>query len=130
MLSQAPRRARWTALLLAIYWLLLTTATHLPIPRLPRGMNDKLLHFLAFGGLGFLAAATWAQFRPAGKRNWGGLLTAVAVYGIIDELLQIPVGRSADIADWYADLIGATLGIAVWQFLELVFSKREDSATL
>jgi VanZ family protein len=37
----------------------------------------------------------------------------VAGYGILDELTQIPVGRHADVRDWFADVTGAIIGIVL-----------------
>ena len=33
-----------------------------------------------------------------------------ATYGVVDELTQAFVGRTPDIKDWVADLMGATMG--------------------
>jgi VanZ family protein len=49
--------------------------------------------------------------RPLDWRLIGLVLLVAAGYGILDELTQALVGRSADIKDWFADLVGATAGI-------------------
>ena len=42
----------------------------------------------------------------------GGLIFVVlGCYGIVDELLQIPVGRTCEVNDWFADLGGIVVGL-------------------
>jgi VanZ family protein len=85
---------------------------------LPQQVSDKTAHAAAYAVLAVLAA------RAAG----GGLprrvtppiaviaLTIASGYGAFDEVHQsIVPGRSADIADWYADTAGAVIGLgACW----------------
>lgn len=108
--SQTVRKAlRWG---LAAYWCLLFTATHLPPRSLkmvdPFGSgSDKAQHFLGYFGLGLggvllLAAHGWLRGRTLAL-----VWAACATYGALDELLQIPVGRSADWQDWLADVSGS-----------------------
>ena len=40
------------------------------------------------------------------------LLGIVAAHGILDEVTQPIVGRNADVLDWCADMVGATLGLS------------------
>ena len=77
----------------------------MPVPAgaLPGG-SDKLIHFMAYLGL----ACLLGLFR--GPEKWVSSLAIVAVFAVIDELLQIPVGRSCDIADGLADWLGAAVG--------------------
>jgi VanZ family protein len=89
-------------------------ATHLPIqetlgePPVP----DKLAHFVIYGGLGFLLPM-WTGWRSRLTWRRSSLcLAAIVVYAVIDEVTQIPVGRSAEWLDGLADLCGAALGIA------------------
>jgi len=42
---------------------------------------------------------------------------ACAVYGVLDEVTQIPVGRSCDLYDWFADVIGIAVGILAFRYL-------------
>jgi VanZ family protein len=108
---------RTTNLVLAVYWLALFAGTHVPLPPelvdLPGG--DKTLHFLAYLGLSLLLAAalarTWGGLAPS---HYVGMLAGLALYGVLDELLQIPVNRSADVADWLADVAGAATGLAAF----------------
>ena len=105
-------------LLMAIPWLLgsyvalMFIATHMPAAHIPKSLpgSDKHWHFLAYFGLGGMLSV-WGRSRPS---NWPWVCLGIAaVYGIADELLQIPFGRTADLYDWFADLAGAASGVAV-----------------
>ena len=83
-------------------------------PAMPAGFSDKSLHALAYFGLAVLAFRAIAGRLPA-RVTWGAAAAVLAIsigYGITDELHQLYVpGRSADVADLYADAIGASLGL-------------------
>ena len=65
-------------------------------------------------GLGVLLSL-WGQLKSS---NWPLIsIIAIALYGAADELLQIPVGRQAEFADWIADMAGAATGIATTALL-------------
>jgi VanZ family protein len=100
---------------LGVYWCALFAATHVPVvPTVPLAPSDKLLHAASYAVLALLAAFAWSLHRPASA---GGLLTVLAVvllYGALDEISQLVVGRQADAADWIADAAGATTGLAVF----------------
>lgn len=79
------------------------------LPNLFRSANpnnlDKVAHFLGFMGLMILFGGVLVSQ----VRVW--LFLFLAACGGIIELLQIPVpGRSAEIADMYADLLGLAVG--------------------
>lgn len=98
--------------ILAVYVALMFVATHMPAAHIPKSLpgSDKHWHFLAYFGLGAILSV-WGRSRPS---NWPWIALAIAaVYGIVDELLQIPVGRTADIEDWIADIAGAGSGVAL-----------------
>lgn len=100
---------------IAAYWLTMFLATHLPvvpvIERLPT--SDKHLHFGAYAVLG--CALPWALvgIRKISWARSGMLLAIMLVYACLDELLQIPVGRSCEIGDWLADAAGGVTGLAI-----------------
>ncbi|MFN0198820.1 MAG: VanZ family protein [Planctomycetaceae bacterium] len=109
---------KWREILLGGYWLALFIATHIPVPQELGGMlehnNDKLLHM----GVYTILAVCWANWRHAvggwsRKKTWQGILL-LGFYGIADELIQIPTGRSAELKDWLSDMIGIVLGFAIW----------------
>ena len=68
--------------------------------------SDKLHHALAFAALAFPLPFT----RP---RLVFAVILSVSAYGGVIELLQPAFGRSADWADFLADIIGAIIGGAV-----------------
>lgn len=90
-------------------------------PSVPGGYGlDKVAHFTMYGVLGFLLARGWAAV------GWrGGWLLPVVIallLGIADELRQRKLpGRSADTADWIADLSGASAGV----FIALRMARRQ-----
>ncbi len=72
------------------------------------------MHVVAFAGLAFLLA--WAiPTHP--KRRSQNVVVATLIgisYAAIDELTQIPVGRTADWADFSADLFGILVGMIAY----------------
>jgi len=109
------RRFFWPCFALtACYSLLLVWATHYPKPENILGPNappDKALHFLAYGLLGLLMAATLAASRHWSRRNALLLAVALAVAAIADESTQPFFGRAAEALDWVFDVIGIVGGI-------------------
>ena len=104
---------RLSGFVLAVYWTALFIGTHVPLPAgtLP-GDSDKLAHLAAYAGLAFLLGMSVSLRGTGMVRTCVIAFAVVAVYAVIDELLQIPVGRNADFYDCLADWIGAVLGIA------------------
>jgi VanZ family protein len=108
---------------LAVYWLAIFTATHVPTPEVIdlTEVSDKTLHYGTYAGLGLLLSASVAALGGWTVRRAAAVLLVVAAYGIVDELLQIPVNRQADVADWQADLVGGLTGVAAFSVLWAVF---------
>lgn len=113
--QRAARAARVVGGLTGIYWLALFVATHVPVPHIP-GLpenSDKGMHLVAYAGLAW-GLGLWRTLRGERRVPIAGVVFVVcAVYGAADELLQIPVGRQADVRDWIADACGALLGIGL-----------------
>ena len=117
-------------LVLAIYWLALFVATHLPKTQTLGTANqlDKLVHAAAFAGLALLLATTWQL--SAGRLIGHHLRAAWIVlvcYAALDEWTQTFAGRDASLADWLADAAGAALGLALFAWLNR--RGRESFAT-
>ena len=115
---------------LFFYWLLILTLTSLPGADMPDiKINDKIEHFLAFGGLGFLLHLSLRiqdKFYIIKKLPWLFAIIFVAFYAAFDELHQLFIpGRSCDIKDWIADMIGVTIGVVVMAFLIFIFDKKK-----
>jgi VanZ family protein len=93
------------------------------LPALPAENFDKVVHaavYAVLGGLCLLAVrATWRLRAALAAVLAVGLAT---IYGISDELHQLLTpGRSADVHDVMADLVGAVIGVAA---LSLVIAAR------
>jgi len=111
------RTAKLWQILLATYWLALFAATHVPpdVVKVPGGQVDDVIHFFTYVILAGLLAITWQL--SAGRltlRHLGWAWIALAVYAAFDELTQIPFGRTASWADWFDDVLGAALGLALF----------------
>lgn len=114
--------------MVAIYWMLILVATHLPPRDMPKvHVSDKLEHFGAYGLLSALLCACVPRLL---SRSWWTslvLLAIVAAYGAIDENTQPWFGRDCELNDWYADMIGATIAIAIMSFLVPMLWRRFGS---
>lgn len=114
-------RKKLALLCLLVYWPSLFVLAHMPIPKLVRqaDMSDKALHVLAYFILVFLL---WGTVRPYQRVNWRKttvwlILAVVVWYGVLDECLQGYTGRSPDVKDFAADLIGAGASLILLTFL-------------
>lgn len=110
--ADSPAARRW-GVALAVYWLTLFAATHLPTPQLVAGameLNaDKLIHATAYFVLATLILRT---ARAHGWRRVGLLTLNVAVgYAALDELTQPYVGRICDALDFAADAAGVLMAV-------------------
>jgi VanZ family protein len=115
-------------LLLAGYWSALFYLTHTPASKLPRlpqiRMIDKWAHYLAYFGLAFLFLCS-LKYRQRGSLSDLKLTFGVlALYGALDELLQIPVGRTASLYDFSADLAGIACGCLLAVLLRKALMSR------
>ena len=90
----------------------------LPQAPLPPGVGDKPAHAFGYMGFGLVIARALARGFPPRVRLHQALagLAIAALYGVSDEWHQSFVpGRSADIADWYADTLGSAIALgACW----------------
>lgn len=109
------------ALYMALIWALSSMSlTDVSIDEFP--FRDKGIHALEYGVLGFLVAhaslRTWSQ--RGRLRIFGVALLITAGWGILDEIHQAFVpGRSSDVLDVVADLIGALFGTSARMAISL-----------
>jgi VanZ family protein len=114
---QLARRRRlllkdWT---LISFWLLAFIATHLPkVPQSLKPVSDKTLHTLSFTILAGLLSWVLHNRVRGTVRHGAAVLMIIAIYGALDELLPIPVGRHCDFYDWIADMLGGIAGMALY----------------
>jgi VanZ family protein len=129
--SCAPRRAlsesffrrwRWPIIWLAVI-LTLTSIPGRDVPQVPLFPEaDKVVHLTMYAVLGALVSAS------VGGRgvSVGRVIVAIAVFAAFDEWHQqfIP-GRTMDVMDWLADVIGCLLGLI---FLAVARRRRERTS--
>ena len=112
------------------YWMMLFVSTHLPpdkIKDLPKN-SDKLAHFSGYAFLAFLLGFWLCRKKPFDFKTAITVIGILFFYAIIDELLQIPVGRDCDFFDMLADWIGCLIGLGcLWGFFRF---KRQPIASL
>ncbi|MEA2711738.1 MAG: hypothetical protein QOF78_4339 [Phycisphaerales bacterium] len=124
--TKALQRTIWIAT--AALWLGLFVLTHTPIA-LPVKIisSDKTAHFLGYAILG---GALYASLRIAGRRDV--MLTVLVIglmYGAVDEWLQIPVGRSCELNDWFADAAGIAVAVTICELVARWRKRRAERAT-
>ncbi|HUF27676.1 MAG TPA: VanZ family protein [Gemmatimonadaceae bacterium] len=92
----------WAAIILVL--------TTIPVPQavsVPGG--DKTAHVLMYAVLGFLTMrAAWRAHAPS--RSILLVVLAIAAFGAFNEVWQGFVGRTPELLDWFADVVGASLG--------------------
>lgn len=69
-------------------------------------LSDKAYHMIAFAALVFPGALLYV-------RSLAWLIPAALVFGAAIELVQPLVGRSAELADFVADVVGVACGLAL-----------------
>ena len=86
----------------------LTVAMLWPINQPPPGPDgsDKVVHLIAFAALAFPLART-------GRFGLIPVFVGASAFGGLIELIQRSFGRSADMQDWIADIVGVALGIVL-----------------
>lgn len=122
------------ATVIVLYWCSIATATHVPmdqskLPKLRYFSIDKVFHFSSYAGLAFLLSTLIAAIWSTHERGWRGVaryapvLLVAAIYGLIDEISQPPVGRTADPLDWIADMLGATTGLTLFLLMRWILKQ-------
>lgn len=114
MTAWARRIGLWGPVVIymaAIFYV--SSLSHAP---LPPGVGDKPAHSVGYLGLAIVVVRALAGGLPA-RIRWVTVVAALMIcvgYGASDEFHQSFVpGRSAEVADLYADTIGATIGTAL-----------------
>ena len=126
--ESASHHRRITVLLtiaLVLYWLVAFLGTHIPIPAgvIPSGGGDKMLHLFGYAILASLLMGLRASRGPFGWYSVVMRWMVLAMYGAFDEVTQSFVGRHTDVADWCADLLGASCGLGLVVLLVRVCSR-------
>ena len=106
----------WT--LTIVYWCGMYVLTHTPVVIPVKTVTDKSAHVIAYASLAIALFISLKLSRRKPAAQTAILVLAILlVYGALDELTQIPVGRTCDIIDWYADAAGAALACVVMTLL-------------
>ena len=128
MTPQAQRtidRGRTIALIAwsvtGVYWAALFVATHLPPTRLPKTrITDTPAHFTSYAILAALLLWSLHFTRLSLRAAAWWVIGIGLVYGVIDEILQIFVGRICSLSDWLADASGVITVVATWTAVSAV----------
>jgi VanZ family protein len=129
---ESAGRRRWKlvaalGIVVALYWLAMFAATHVPIRTTPIGNRyslDKIEHLTAFAALAGLLNALAVAI---GLRSWNhsaAIVCFLAVYAMVDEATQVSP-RQPEVLDWLADVTGATLGV----FLYSLFARLRPATS-
>jgi VanZ family protein len=101
-------------------------------PPLPPGLPDKPAHAFGYTGLGFVIARALAGGLPPRitRRDFFVGLAVAVTYAASDEIHQrfVP-GRSAELADLFADAIGSAIALsACWAWGIISSRSRQPAA--
>src|SRR5688572_30725353 len=121
-----PRVRRTAWMLTAFYAAFHFVMTHLPPGTMPMPrVRDKTLHFLSYGLLtGLLYIALWLGGASIARAAILVVATT-AIFGALDELLQAPVGRTPEFADWVVDLAAALVAVTCFSLLRAIMRKSD-----
>jgi VanZ family protein len=91
--------------------------THIPFVGAPSISHmDKVLHFSAYLLLATCLLASWELtsgiLQPP---HYFMVWLVVILYGLFDEITQIPFGRQCDGLDWLADVAGTVAGLILFR---------------
>lgn len=123
MFEYLEKRKVWLVYVpLIIYWIILFTATTIPVQRLPSlGFSDKINHFVAYFILAVLLNLALIYQRKSKLLFEKAQIAAILIclfYGTVDELHQMLVpGRFAEVWDWIANALGSVSGVLVINYL-------------
>lgn len=109
-LRRLASRARTLAI---VYVVILFTATHVPTPTtFGFSWMDKVEHFCAYSTLTLFVLVGWElTVGELQAKHYFAMWLAGTFYAAFDEITQIPVGRTCDVNDWAADLLGIAIGL-------------------
>ncbi len=92
-------------------------------------LADKVWHLMAFGGLaGILSRALRHFGRPAALAARDAALLSTLLGGLLEGLQSLTTYRSADWADFLADLLGAALAYAALRGLQAAAAAEKGVA--
>jgi VanZ family protein len=122
-LRKLAGRARTLAI---IYLVALFVGTHIPIGpgQMGPSLSDKWIHFGAYAVLTVLVLTGWElTVGILEPKHYFAVWLAGALYGVFDEVSQTPVGRSCDMNDWLADVLGIVCGLVAFRLCRAVLHR-------
>ncbi len=130
----APSRWRsfqvWPAL---SYALLILVGGSLPAAAVSApNLNDKLLHLIAFGGLGLLSCRAVRYLWPALSDRavaLAGIMSALLLGGALELWQGLLSYRSAEWLDWLADGIGGVIAVGLRAMLSATLGASKAPPT-
>lgn len=129
MTSRRMRWIAWSTVLL--YVLIAVCLTHMPKePHELEQFKDKTLHtagYFMYAAVIYTAASiTWPRFNGLALL----VVLALALWAAADEITQPIFGRTCDILDWRADMIGAVTAVVILSILRLIARRWERRSTI
>ena len=117
-LGRFAARARTLAV---VYLAVLFIGTHIPGKALPRlTWSDKTYHLCGYAVLTLCVLVGWElTIRRLEPKHYFAVWLVGILYAAFDEVTQIPVGRSCDVNDWAADVLGIVGGILVFRMIRM-----------
>jgi VanZ family protein len=115
-LRRLATRARTLAI---VYLVVLFTATHIPsLPTRGTSIFDKVEHFAGYGVLTLCVLVGWElTIGVLQAKHYFAMWLAGTFYATFDELTQIPFGRTCDVNDWAADVLGIAVGLVAFRLI-------------
>ena len=129
------RHAAWQGVMVQVFWYWVPVALYAgtifylsaqshPEDVLPsflfEGVSDKVLHAVAYAGLGGLCyrAFRWGVSGQVASHAFLFAIVTASLYGMTDEVHQLFVPlRESGWQDWLADTAGAVIGAVSWRFI-------------
>lgn len=119
------------ALMLTVAWVIATHVRKIPgLDLVHIGRIDWLLHgtgYAVMGACWSLTLCLSGRVRPRRAALIAGL--AMAALGVADELTQPPFGRTAELRDWIADLVGTTISVTLTTYVYSRPTRRARRST-
>ncbi len=115
-----------TLSLIIVYLIIIFYFSSIPVPEPLRNKPDILLHFIEYGGLGFLFFLHYSELF---KKKINGytmifIIIFILLYSISDEYHQSFVpGRFSDIKDVIVDFIGGCFTLFLSSYIRTVLNK-------
>ena len=120
-LARLRRLAARARTLAVVYVVVLFIATHIPTISVERfTLSDKVYHLGGYAVLTLCVLTGWElTIRRLEPKHYFAVWLVGTIYAALDEITQVPVGRTADINDWAADVLGIVTGIIIFRLIRM-----------